>query len=196
MDVVEDKYSRLLKVKEKLLKRNLFTSASKEIADLEEAIDLVLEKDTDPANFNEEIQALHIKLNQCMSGKKRALSALDEATKSKRLRDLFNNKKIGIVGGHQKDRLKLKEYILNISHGAKIKFQETPPENVTSHRKFREKYSSVDIIIAITGYVGHALTNHVGMIEDEHKISSIYVEDLSDVDTLLNEIIQTLRFNS
>ena len=190
MDSINDKYNRLNKLKNRILSHNIFSSASKEYNDFEEMIDLLLEKETSPLNYEQEIQALNIRLNQCIAGKKRALSSLEVNIEKKNMKKIFDKRKIGIVGGHRTDRDKLKEHITTTGNGASIKFQETPPENVSSHRKFKEKYSDMDVIIAITGYVGHSLTNHVGLIEKERNIKTIFIPDLSDIETLIKELIQ------
>ncbi len=192
MDSINDKYNRLNKLKNRILKHNIFSSASKEYNDFEEVIDLLLEKETSPIDFEQEIQALNIRLNQCIAGKKRALSSLERNIEKNTLKKIFDKRKIGIVGGHRTDREELIKYIKLVGNGASIKFQETPPENVPPHRKFKEKYRDMDVIIAITGYVGHSLTNHVGKIEKECNIKTIFIADLSDIDTFIKELIQCI----
>lgn len=196
---MEDRCSVLEGLKQKLLSLNTFTGASKELLILDEAIDLILDFETAPGNLEElqkECVDLQTQLNQCESFKKRIGETLQKVQSDKCNFEAFNNSKIGIVGGHRTDVEKLKSAINEASKGARIKFQETYDNSVPTHRKFREKYKNVDVVIVITGYAGHDLTEHADILEKQEGTPVIRLGRTTiDMQQLLLEIQCALKFN-
>jgi hypothetical protein len=193
---MEDRYSVLEKLRKRLVSLNLFTRASEELDILDKAMELFLEAETTPdgevpALHDLQSECIHLQtmLNQCESSKDRLGARLRGYQSTERYFEVFNKRKIGIVGGHQTDAEKLKSAITELSKGAKIKFRETYDASTPDHRVFREKYRDVDIIIAFTGYTGHSMTKHVDMIEKEEGVSVVRLDKAPrDMEGLLLDI--------
>ena len=194
----EDTYDFLLKARDRLLKLNSLSSASNELEAIDDAINRYLEAETDPSEYTENDQKVLVdlekRLRQCEASKIRLSRCFTEQKNSREIAKLFNNTKIGIVGGHPTDVRTLKDAISAQAPGAKIDFKETVEGSVPPHRLFREKYHGVNVLIALTGFTGHAMTKHVDLLEDESKVPVIRVDSASrDIDQIIRDIITILK---
>jgi hypothetical protein len=191
---MEDRYTVLESLKKRLVSINIFSSASDEMKVLDEAMDLVLDAETTPNFAQEQLIELQIRLNQCERVKNKATTLLKKHEDEYSYLKLFDNKKIGIVGGHPTDIKNLKKGLESRAKGAKITFRETYDGSPRNHKKLKEKYRGMDLIVALTGYTGHALTRHVDMLEKEVGIHVIRVDGApKDISDLFDEIVSLLR---
>jgi len=129
---MENRYSVLEGLRKKLVSLNLFTRVSDELDALDEVMEWILEDETTPDDGKSGFQDLQKKcihlqtmLNQCESSKDRIRECLQTYKSNQSHFEIFNNKKIGIVGGHRTDVEKLRLAIQEESKDAKIKFKET-----------------------------------------------------------------------
>lgn len=194
----EDTYAKLKRARERLLELNSLSSTLSEIEAIDDAINRYLESETapcEPSSFvHEHVLELEKRLRQCEASKIRLSSSLTEQRNSREIAKLFNSAKIGIVGGHPTDVKALKDAILAQAADAKIKFKETFEGAVPPHRDFREKYQGVDVLVALTGFTGHAMTKHVDLLEQEANVPIIRVDSASrDIKQLIQDIVAILK---
>ena len=178
-----ERYTTLESLKKKLLRLNVFTPASKELKALDYALDAVLDQETAPeqhrksfAQTQDGLIECQFRLDKCEKEKEKFLSHLKTIYRTHDNHKLHNKQRISIVGGHATDVKKLKDSIQGFAPDANLKFKETVDQRPPPHNIFHQKHGRADLIIALTGYVGHALTEHVDLIEKESGIPVLRYE--------------------
>ena len=139
--------------------------------------------------LQKDLVGLQLRLNECEKTKQKYSSCLKSVETNINLFNLLNKRTIGIVGGHKTDAKNIRAMIQSFATDAKLDFPMTLDQSVPPHKTFREKYSNADLIITLTGFTGHALTEHAKKLENELKVPVIiYEKPPTDPDSLLLDI--------
>lgn len=140
-----------------------------------------IELSTEGNDLENSMAQLKQLLDECRSERDSISCKLNQHALDKEKLKKLKGKRVGIIGGHVTDIRKI-ETMLDQDLGIKSKAtagEGSPPPYST----LKEKHSSADLLIILTGYAGHSLTVNAERLSEEFGIKKIY--DSAD---LLNSI--------